>query len=135
MKSLLGKFRVLFIGLLILGNAEVWGADWRLYAETEIGDYYYNADSLTRVSKNIVRVRVKMIHSEAGKIESTRWLGKQAGMSIALQEINCVDKMSNVLNSTHYADDGTVIRSEKGDQWKSIVSGSMGELLYKAVCK
>ena len=76
-----------------------------------------------------------MIHSEAGKIESTRWLGKQAGMSVALQEINCVDKMSNVLNSTHYADDGTVIRSEKGDQWKSIVSGSMGELLYKAVCK
>ena len=39
MKSLLGKLGVLFIGLLILGNAEVWGADWRLYAETEIGDY------------------------------------------------------------------------------------------------
>jgi hypothetical protein len=31
MKSLLGKLGVVLIGLLIFGNAEVWGADWKYY--------------------------------------------------------------------------------------------------------
>lgn len=32
MKSLLCKLGVILIGLLILGNAEVWGAYWRLFS-------------------------------------------------------------------------------------------------------
>ena len=31
MKSLLGKLGVILIGLAIFGNAEVWGADWKLF--------------------------------------------------------------------------------------------------------
>ena len=32
MKSLLGKVGVVFIGIAIFGNAEVWGADWKVDA-------------------------------------------------------------------------------------------------------
>jgi len=35
MKSLSFKLGVILIGLMILGNAEVWGADWKFYGQWE----------------------------------------------------------------------------------------------------
>ena len=69
MKSLLFKLGVILIGLLIFGYAEVWGADWVF-----VGDYYdnnlhlyYDAQSISRPSKNIFQISVKYKVSEQFK--------------------------------------------------------------------
>ena len=56
MKSLLGKLGVLFVGLLIFGNTEAWGADWRFLLESVDYYFYYDAESITRPSKNSIRL-------------------------------------------------------------------------------
>jgi hypothetical protein len=57
MKSLPVKLGVILIGLAIFGNAEVWGADWRLYEK----DSYYDASSITRQPDGSVRVWTKWV--------------------------------------------------------------------------
>jgi len=59
-KSLLGKLGIILIGLAIFGYAEVWGADWRLYAKQDNFTGYYDTEGITTPFKNIVRVRIKM---------------------------------------------------------------------------
>ncbi|MGA2517917.1 MAG: surface-adhesin E family protein [Thermodesulfobacteriota bacterium] len=66
MKSLLGKLGVLSIGLLILGYAEVWGADWKVFGgsvlskdKTTIG--YYDAESIEYLSNGNVTVWTKTV--------------------------------------------------------------------------
>ena len=66
MKSLLVKFGVILIGLLILGNAEVWGADWKFFGSAKDGLYFYDPQSITRPSENIVRVWTKTSYNEMG---------------------------------------------------------------------
>ena len=66
MKSLLSKLGALFIGLLILGNAEVWGEDWKHYGNDKKFSAYYDVQSITRPSKNIVRVWLRWDWTEKG---------------------------------------------------------------------
>ena len=56
MKSLSVKLGVLFIGLLILGYAEVWGADWRLFSlPTQPKPQRLYAEDETRYSCNKIQ--------------------------------------------------------------------------------
>jgi hypothetical protein len=66
MKSLLGKLGVVLIGLAIFGYAEVWGADWKLLGTNEQISTYYDAQSITHPSENIVRVWTRMDFTEKG---------------------------------------------------------------------
>ena len=141
MKSLLGKWKIIpfATGLILLGFANCGGSDWKLYAETDVGNYYYDAGSLTSPSKQIVRVWTEVFHSEEGQILAMKEFKfkKKLGMSAALQEINCVDKMSRLLTVTHYDTEGITIHSEspKEPKWKYIIPDSIVEFLHKAVCK
>jgi hypothetical protein len=83
MKSLFVKLRVLFIGLLILGNAEVWGADWRHYATTDKGQFYYDKESVTLPTKGVVRVWVRIIKNDDLK---KAWQEKQGDYLKSVRE-------------------------------------------------
>jgi hypothetical protein len=50
MKSLLVRLVVVLIGLAIFGNAEVWGADWKLYFVDENFLANYDAQSINHQS-------------------------------------------------------------------------------------
>ena len=128
---------VLVIGLIMTGYAEVWGADWKLYSRTDLGDYYYDAESLTRPSKNVVRLWTELFHSEEGKTQSMKVVGIEFGMSVALQEIDCANNMSRLLRITHYDNDGMIIYSESlaEPKWNYIIPESMADILYKTICK
>ena len=62
MKSLSVKLGVVlvFIGLTIFGYAEVWGADWKLFAETDSYECFYDAEDTVPSSNNIVDVWTKL---------------------------------------------------------------------------
>jgi hypothetical protein len=140
MKSLLGKLGVVLIGVLIFGYAEVWGEDWKVFASGVYGLCYYDAESITRPSKNIVRVWEKIVYSEKGVIKAVKELGeryKTASYSLDLSEIDCIEKKRNTLMLVFYAKGGSVISTEQlsETEWSFIIPGSMEEILYKAVCK
>jgi hypothetical protein len=141
MKSLSVKLVVIFIGLSILTYAEVWGEDWKFIRMNQSGDNcYYDADSITRPSKNIVRGSVKIVYSEKSVNREIERLGpayKDLSHVIILWEMNCIEKKAAFLETTMYSKNEEIIKSFKVGSVKmvSIVSDSMGEDLYKALCK
>lgn len=139
MKSLLIKLGVLSIGLLILGNAEVWGADWKPYGSNEQYYYYYDTQSITYPSKNVVRVWGKMDFTEKGVLNWVGELGKRyenLSHVIFLMEINCAEKKSRSLSDSSYDNKGDVIiSSHSPSEWRFIIPETMNENLYKEICK
>jgi hypothetical protein len=140
MKSLLGKLGVLFIGLLIIGNAEVWGADWKFYGSTENYLAYYDAQNITRPSKNIVRVWVKWDYTEKGVIILVGKLGEKfynLNNSINLIEINCLEKKFRNPSVIFHNNKGGVIYdlNDPSSEWNIFIPEVISESLYKEVCK
>ncbi len=142
MKSLLVKFGFILIGLAIFGCAGKRPPDWRLFAETQanIGMIYYDAANITHPSKDIVRTWTRLVYSKDGVAMQVKERGKRyedLSYTLNLLEVNCGTNKNRVLESTSYARDEKVISSSLSRQaeWSSINPGSMGEILYKTVCK
>jgi len=132
---------ILFIvGLSIFGYAEVWGQDWIYIGSTSRGEHFYDVESIAHPSKNIVRVKEKLVYTPSGIREMVRGFGekyKNLGNKIDLLEINCSDRTYTLLASTHYSKDGQSIESfDFGKAERSfIILGTVEEALYKIVCK
>jgi len=147
MKSLLGKLGVILIGLLIfvigcqktvLRNESTKGADWKLYRSTESYLGYYDTQSITRPSQNIVRFWVRFNWTEKGVLSRVgKFGGKYENLShsIDLREINCVEETVRSLSTISYDNKGGVIYSSSSPSNWGLIPASMGESLYKAVCK
>jgi hypothetical protein len=143
MKSLWVKVGViLVVGLAIFGYAEVWGADWKLFAETELYECFYDAEDATSSSMNIVDVWTKLEYTKEGITGIVKQFGKHyAGLSYSLElwEINCTEEKDRILSITEYSAEGRILyaNSAKGrpPAWKIIPRESVDESLYKAVCK
>jgi hypothetical protein len=140
MKSLSVKLGVILVGVAIFGYAEVWGADWKLYNSSEKFMAYYDAQSITHPSKNIVRVWASNSWTEKGVRDMVGSLGKKfmdVRHSVLLWEINCVEKKYHYLAVTSYSNKGDVIYFDDSSptDWDFIIPESLAELLYKKVCK
>ena len=139
MKSLLGKLGVILIGLAIVGCAEAWGADWKLFGDHDNYLIYYNIQNITRPSKNIVRVWIRWDYTKKGVMDMVGKFGKKYENLDYLKylcEINCVEKMIRYLSANYYDNKGKVILSlSYSPEQYSIVPESIAESLYKEVCK
>lgn len=142
MKSLSSKLGIIFIGLVVFGCAGKRPPDWRLFAETQadIGMIYYDAANISHPSKHIVRTWVRLIYSNEGIALQVKELGKRyedLSYAVILLEVDCAAKKQRVLRSTSYSRAGSVISSNQSQKagWGSINPGSIGEILYKTVCK
>jgi len=128
-----------FIGLATLGDAESWGADWKVYGETGFGVSSYDTGSITHPSANIVRVWTKTVYSRNGMLRLVIRHGslyENLSHSVRLWEINCADKTYRFLSMQNYSQDGVVLFSEEvKKEWDFIVPDSMDENLYKEVCQ
>ena len=141
MKSLAVKVGVILIGLAIFGSAKVWGADWKLIAEPtiDIGPFYYDASSINRPSKDIVRVWEKQVHSAKSVSEYAEKLGKSFGMlsyTATYIEFNCKEKTSDILSIINFSKDGSILLSTQPHaEWTFINPESVFEILFEIVCK
>ena len=77
MKSLSVKCVVIFVGLLMLGHGEVWGADWDTYFGSDFGTFSYDTKHVTRASKNILRVWRRKVYTDKGVTDLVARLGKK----------------------------------------------------------
>jgi len=141
MKSLFVKLGVILIGLAIFGNAEVWGADWKLYGSNDYALAYYDTQSITRSSIliNIVKVWTRWDWTEKGVLAWEEGSGKKYenfNQSRILYEINCLEKKFRRLSETLYNNKMELIDSISSPSKSDfIVPESIIEGLYKEVCK
>ncbi len=137
MKSLLAKFIV--IGLILFVHVEVRGADWKLYSFNDKGKNYYDGQSITRASKNIVRVWVKWNYTEKGVMDIAEKMGKEfkkLEYSIILNEINCAENTTRFLSLNYFDNNREVIVSGSyTTEWTFSVPDTIDESLYKEICK
>ncbi len=140
LKSNLSFTTVISLALALLGSTEVWGADWKAYGGNNDGLFYYDSDSITHPSKNIIRFWHKAIFSEAGIREAVNTFGKDyenLDYSISLREINCSEKMIRLLAVTYYSNTGAILDSavNYGAGWQFMDSAAVIESLYQRLCK
>lgn len=153
---LLSKFWIIIIafGLIALYCNYAYGADWKLYTETQNFYFYHNVETqghfkniLDIFRKKIVTVWTKRVtKGENGKnwqIQENKRLGlsikgyENYEYTVFLKEIKCSDKISRLLSETDYTKDGNLLAKSESpySEWKPIVPGSDDEALHKAVCR
>ena len=137
MKSLF-KLGVVLIGLIIFRYAAVWGADWKLYEDNELFSSYYDKQSITHPSKNIVRVSVRVAIKEAAK-EQIAFGEKYINVQyyITLIEYDCVGRKRKFFTLTYYDKNGIPVESDNFEKrgYDSFGPESPDEKLIKAICK
>ncbi len=132
MKSLF-KLGVVLIGLVIFTYAEVWGSDWKQWIRSsDKSIYYYDIESITRPSKNIVRVWTKYDFDKGDKTKDS------LDCQLTLYEINCAQRIARQLSVSTYTKEGKLVMEGSGvylKAWFLIEPESTAEVLLKAVCK
>lgn len=145
MKSLSVRLGVVLIGLTIFCYGEVWGADWMFYGKTDKYSCSYDVGSISHRSDNIVEVSEKQDYTKKGVNFMMEELGKKyenLSHLTTIWQINCSEKKFRFLSLTYYSKEKTVIYSWKilyssgpSEEWSPFITDSLGERLYKAVCK
>jgi len=129
---------ILTIGLSIFGYVEVWGVDWELYGTDEEGSYFYDTESMTRLTKNIARVWVQSAYTEKG---ISHWVGgggeefQNLDFSLIWSEFNCAERSIRHLRIVFYSKNGEIFYPINNDEWHFFAPDSMIGTLYKLICK
>jgi hypothetical protein len=147
LKSLLGKLGVILIGLTVLGNAEVWGADWKYLAAGDNGIcWWYDSQGVTYQPGKMLKVWVKRVKAEeisetiksGAKIDRSQLekMISERDYELFLMEIDCVGKTVKGLQKSNYDSKGVLKSGESIiDTKKGIPADSVAERLYKIVCE
>jgi hypothetical protein len=136
------------IGLLVFYfNTESKGADWKFLGKTNEFYFYYDVESVTRTSKDIVRVRAKNVSINdkgknlvlrAAKEDRRPTKGyEQYTHTIMVHEIRCPNNMARIISVADYNNKDKVLASHtfRNPEWDSIDPDGVGDLLYKEVCR
>ena len=132
---------IAFIAGLFFTCAQAEAADWKFYTETQNLDieFYYDTETVIKVSKDIVRVQQKQVYkTEQLKEKMGSYSGgKPVEYSIGLTEINCANKMTNIVKIADYDKNGNEVGAfdAKTEVWENIIPGSTIEVLYNVVCQ
>ena len=129
---------VLIIALVIFGHSELWGFDWKYYGTNEEGSYFYETESMKRLSGKNLRVWVQSIYTEKG---ISHWV-KEGGeefqnldFSLMLSEFNCMERSIRHLHILFYSKDQNIFYPVKNDEWQLFVPDSMSGDLFQEICK
>jgi hypothetical protein len=133
------------IGIVVFDGREVCGVDWRFYGRTDKYSCFFDVESIHRISENIVEVSEKQNYTNQGVNFMMESLGKKyenLSHSITSWQINCMNKKFRFLSLTHYSKEGKEIYSWKvlyssvpPEEWSPFTPNSLGERLFRAVCK
>jgi len=119
---------------------DAFPADWKIYAGTNEGQFYYDEESITRPSPGVVYFRHKVIFSENGVRRFVDSLGssyENLSYAISVREIHCAEKKVRSLWVTYFSDNGDVLDRaiDPNSEWHEIESSAMIAGLHQRVCK
>jgi hypothetical protein len=136
-----GKITIfaIFVFIVSFFPIEAKVVDWKYVGTGESALHYYDPQSIKWVSKDIVRVWVKISYRGKGVQRHIKKFGpeyKKLSYSISIWEFNCSEGKRNLVESTDYKQDGGVIHSYAYDSpsWHFITPDSMNEKLFNIVC-
>lgn len=145
------KTTLLFAAIILFSTVlKLHGAEWISIGKDRLGnELFYDHEVIIERSKDIMEVQMKGIYSDAGRREriqdrtrakSTVERYETLSYSLELQQINCVKREFRVMAYTDYSSDGGVLYKFIAEQqamkgWEPIAPDSMGERMYKAVCR
>jgi hypothetical protein len=137
---------IVLISISIVISSVAEGADWKYYGRAEWGDYYYDRQSIKKISQGILEVWTKevvtskkqkdlMIKSRQRYDLSPRGFRDYA-VELSLKEFNCSTKEMRFLAIVDYNAVNKIIDSvDFTGKWRQVIPDSIGEDLYKIVCK
>ena len=122
MKSLSVKLGViLLIAGLTICQTQVWGADWKEFAEATTGFFYYDKASVSSTREGFLRV----------------WIHNTTKHESSLIEIDCKEKNYRVLDITEY-DEASRIKDRHlyydNSGWIDISQRTVPEPLHSILC-
>ena len=128
------------ISLLLLLPRDLPAADWRIYAGTDEGQFYYDAESVAHPATGIIHLRHKASFSENGVRRIVEAFGKEyedLAYSISVREINCSERKIRSLGVTYFSKSGKALDAaiDSRTEWHPIEQTAVIEGLYQMVCK
>jgi hypothetical protein len=132
-----GLMLAMVLGLFLLLSVSAGAADWVHYGGNDNCSCYYDTQSITHPSLNILRVWTR---SDWTAKYVTFIVGKHGkeyenmSHSTIFYEINCAEKKMHSLSIIVYDKDGKELRRES-KEWESIIPGTIGDSLYRKVCR
>ena len=128
------------ISLLLILPRNLLATDWRIYAGTDEGQFYYDAESVTHPAKDMVHLRHKASFSESGIRRIAEVFGKEyedLAYSISIREINCSERKIRSLGVTYFSKSGKALDAaiDSRTEWHTIEQTAVIEGLYQMVCK
>ena len=145
--------KTLFVALALLcaslACSSADGEEWVYFSsDTQASDFFYDSESISFPSTNIIGVWKKRLFSEEAKkqiiIDRTEAELATVGfeeLSYALtrEEINCKTRKSNILAIYYLGRTGDIISRvtvpSRIESWDTLHPGSIGDILRKTVCK
>ena len=127
--------------LLLLLPQDLAAEDWKIYAGTDEGRFYYDTESVVQPAKDIIHLRHKASFSENGVRRIVEILGeeeyKDLDYSISVREINCSEKKIRSLGVTYFSKSGKALDAavDFRTEWHPIEQTAVIEGLYQMVCK
>ena len=133
------KINLIVFGLLIslfgiFSYTGVYGADWKFLKANVEGEFFYDAENVTRSAANIVGVWLKIVYSEKFKEQEDL---THLSQTIGLWEIDCKDKKMCLLSTSHTSKEMEISVPQVWlpPDWKSISPDTIMDTLHKKVCK
>jgi hypothetical protein len=134
---------VVLIGAIVIlfhFPAPSFAADWKIYAGTDEGLFYYDEESTTHPSAGMVHFRHKATFSEKGIARIVEALGKEyqnLAYSISIREINCYAKKVRSLGVTYFSTEGKTldVAIDSKSDWHPIEPSAMIEGLFQKLCR
>jgi Surface-adhesin protein E len=118
---------------------EEWGADWTVNFATEYFTYLYDKENIEEVSSGILRILQKWVPSPQKVEEMVQKEGLRYANwnhSLLSTELKCGEGQQRLLEILEFDTSGNVTYTEDypNSYWVPIISGSVGEALFKAIC-
>lgn len=128
------------ISLFLLLPSEMPAADWRIYAGTDEGQFYYDTESVAHPAKGMVHLRHKAAFSQNGIRRIVEAFGKEyedLAYSISVREIDCPERKIRSLGVTYFAKTGKPLDAaiDSQTEWHTIEQTAVIEGLHQMVCK
>jgi hypothetical protein len=105
-------FLLLLFGL-VFSSAQSWAVNWKNYGKNKNFVCFYDKESVTHPSENIVRVWVKWVYTEEGMKYGNEWA--KVDHSKILFEINRLERTYRILIGLAYNQEDQLITSSESE--------------------
>ena len=140
MKPFLCKLGVVLVVVVtVFVYADVWGENWKSFGSTPSGSFYYDFDSITLVSKNLIRVWTQQVFTPAGIGKMVEAFGPKYNNlhhQVGQFEIDCAESKVRNMAFFNYSRDGKVLASGqyKKGEWEFVPPGATISTLTQKLC-